>query len=124
MSMQIDALQMKLLTRQHFFGRVVTFIHQQTTHDGYRHAAADVHARNELWAHFWPELADEPEALAAMYLCFVLACRTLGLDTEQGVAIARSAQDPVFSLKTFFSTHRLLRFSAFDVPELMQEDAH
>lgn len=121
--MQIDALQMKALTRDYFFGRVATFIRQQTTHDGYRRTVSDVPARNALWADHWPSLSGEPESLAAMYLCFLLACRTLGLDLEQGVAIARSAQDPAFSLKTFFSTHGLLRFSAFDVPELMQEDA-
>jgi hypothetical protein len=121
--MQIDALQMKALTRDYFFGRVATFIRQQTTHDGYRDAVSDVPERNALWAEHWPALADEPEGLAAMYLCFVLACRTLGLDPGQGVAIARSAPDPAFSMKTFFSTRGLLRFSAFDVPELLQEDA-
>ncbi len=119
--MQIDALQMKALTRDYFFGRVATFIRQQTVHDGYRKAVSDVLARNALWAHHWPALADESESMAAMYLCFVLACRTLGLDPEQGVAIARSAHDPAFSFKTFFATRGLLRFSAFDVPELMRE---
>ena len=122
--MQIDALQMKTLTREHFFGRVATFIQQQTTHDGFRADVSDVIARNELWAHYWPELSDEPEALAAMFLCFVLACRTLGLDPKEGVALARSAEDAAFSLKTFLSTHRLLRFSAFDVPQLTREEAH
>jgi hypothetical protein len=121
--MQRDALQMKALTQGYFFDRVASFIRPQTTHDGYRKAVSDVPARNALWAYHWPSLADEPESLAAMYLCFVLACRTLGLDPEHGVVIARSAQNPTFSLKTFFSTHGLLRFSAFDVPELMQEDA-
>ena len=121
--MQIDARQMKALTRDYFFGRVATFILQQTTHDGFRDAVSDVPTRNALWVEHWPAFAGEPEALAAMYLCFVLACRTLGLDPEQGLAIARSAHDPAFSLKTFFSTRGLLRFSAFDVPELMREGA-
>jgi hypothetical protein len=121
--MQIDALQMKALTRDYFFGRVATFIRQQTTHEGYRKAVSDAEARNALWAHHWPSLSEASESMAAMYLCFVLACRTLGLDPEKGVAIARSAQDPAFSFKSFFETHGLLRFSAFDVPELMREDA-
>lgn len=121
--MQIDTLQMKAMTRDYFFGRVATFIRQQTTHDGYTRAVSDAAARDALWARHWPALSGEPEAMAAMYLCFVLACDALGLDPGQGLAIARSAQDPAFSLKTFFSTRGLLRFSAFDVPELMQEDA-
>ncbi len=121
--MHINSLQMKALTQAYFFDRVAAFIRQQTTHDGYRDAVSDVPARNALWAQYWPGLADEPEALAAMYLCFVLACRTLGFDPQQGVVIARRSDDPAFSLKTFLSTRGLLRFSAFDVPELLQEDA-
>lgn len=122
--MHIDARQMEALTREYFFGRIATFILEQSTHGEYRAAVSDVPTRNALWVEHWPTFADESEALAAMYLCFVLACRTLGLDPEQGVAIARSAHDPAFSLKTFFSMRGLLRFSAFDVPELMREDAH
>jgi hypothetical protein len=122
--MKIDACQIEALTREHFFGRVATFILQQTTHVEYRCAVSNVPARDELWGHYWPQFVAEPEALAAMYLCFVLACRALGLDPGEGVAIARSAEQPAFSLKTFLATHGLLRFSAFDVPELMREDAY
>ncbi len=116
--LRIDDDQMADLTRDHFFARVASFILDQSAHAGLRALASDSSRRRALWLAEWPWLAAESEQRAAMFMCFVLACAALGLDPQRGVALARSAPDPAFSIKTFLSERDLMRFSAFDTPEL------
>lgn len=115
---QITERQMASITRNYFFGRVSAFILEQSTQEMFRAVAANTALREDVWLMEWDWLKNEPERLAAMYLCFLLACRALDLDSRRGLLIARGARDPAFSIKTFLSKHGLLRFSAFDVPEL------
>lgn len=116
--MRIDADQMERMTREYFFARVASFIVEQSPHAGYRALASDPSRRSDLWLADWAWLAAESEQMAAMFMCFVLGCAALGLDPQQGVALARQAPDPAFSIKTFLSKRGLVRFSAFDTPEL------
>jgi hypothetical protein len=115
---RIDADQMAYLTREHFFTRVASFILEQSPQADFRALASDRSRRNALWLDEWSWLATEPAQMAAMFMCFVLACAALGLDPQRGVALARGASDPAFSIKTFLSERGLMRFSAFDTPEL------
>ncbi|MBC7666572.1 MAG: hypothetical protein H7276_22750 [Caulobacter sp.] len=106
------------MTREYFFARVASFIVDQSPHAGYRALASDPSRRSELWLSDWVWLATESEQIAAMFMWFVLGCAALGLDPQHGVALARQAPDPGFSIKTFLSERGLVRFSAFDTPEL------
>ena len=106
------------MTREYFFTRVASFIVEQSPHASYRALASDPSRRSAVWLAEWEWLAGESEQVAAIFMCFVLACVALGLDPQHGIALARHAPDPAFSIKTFLSERGLVRFSAFDTPEL------
>jgi hypothetical protein len=121
--MRMGGQQMAAMARERFFARVSAFILEQSTHTAYRTLAADARRRRLLWEPEWPALAGQPERDAAMFLCFVLACAVLGIDLAHGSRVARGAPDLGFSMRTFLCEHGLLRFSAFDVPELTRPQA-
>ena len=110
--------QMAALVRAHFFQKVVAFIAEQSSIPGYRAIALDRELREGLWLPHWPRLRDEPEHDAALFMCFLLACSMSDIDTERAANVARQTADPEMSMKTFLAERGLLRFSAFELPEL------
>jgi hypothetical protein len=56
-------------------------------------------------------------------MCFVLACATLGIDSARAAEAVRQTSQPETSMKLFLSERGLLRFSAFDVPDLTRPGA-
>jgi hypothetical protein len=120
--LQFDAAQMAAMTQAHFFSRVAEFIRTQTTVAAYRDAALDKPLRASLWAPHWPTLRDSTEHDAALFMCFLLACATLRIDIPRASAALRESTRPEMSMKLFLSERGLLRFSAFDVPELTRPD--
>jgi hypothetical protein len=121
--MRIQAHQMASLARAQFFERVAAFIREQSTHEAFRAAALDAGLRESLWKPHWERLSKEPEAAAALFLCFVLGCTALGADPKRGAALALQAREPALSMKSFLANNGLLRFSAFDVPDLTRPGA-
>ena len=119
----VDAPQMAALIRAHFFGRVAAFICDQTTDPAYRAAALDDARRTALWSQHWPALRQSSEHDAALFMCFLLACATLGVDATRAGEAVRQTSDPETSMKLFLSERGLLRFSAFDVPDLTRPGA-
>lgn len=110
--------QMAAMTQAHFFSRVGEFVRDQTTVAAFRAAALDTALRRELWAPHWPTLRDASEHDAALFMCFVLACALLGVDAARAATAVRQTAQPEMSMKLFLSQRGLLRFSAFDVPNL------
>jgi hypothetical protein len=121
--LHFDTAQMAAITQAHFFSRVAEFIREQTGVAAYRHAAMDVPLRTALWAPHWPTLRDASEHDAALFMCFVLACATLGVDANRAADAVRQSSQPETSMKLFLSERGLLRFSAFDVPDLTRPGA-
>ncbi len=116
--LHFDTAQMAAITQAHFFSRVAEFIRDQTTVAAYRQAALDTTLRTGLWVPHWPTLRDASEHDAALFMCFLLACATLGIDSTRAVEAVRQTSQPETSMKLFLSERGLLRFSAFDVPDL------
>jgi hypothetical protein len=121
--LHFETAQMAAITQAHFFSRVAQFVRDQTTVAAYRQAALDTTLRTELWAPHWPALRDASEHDAALFMCFLLACATLGIDATRAAAAVRQTSQPEMSMKLFLSERGLLRFSAFDVPDLTRPDA-
>ena len=109
--LHFDTAQMAAITQAHFFSRVAEFVRDQTTVAAYRQAALDTTLRN----------ASEHDA--ALFMCFLLACATLGVDSTRAAAAVRQTSQPEMSMKLFLSERGLLRFSAFDVPDLTRPGA-
>ena len=116
--LHFDTAQMAAITQAHFFSRVAEFVRDQTTVAAYAQAALDTTLRTALWAPHWPTLRDASEHDAALFMCFLLACATLGVDATRAAAAVRQTAQPEMSMKLFLSERGLLRFSAFDVPDL------
>jgi hypothetical protein len=121
--LHFDTAQMAAITQAHFFSRVAEFVRDQTTVAAYRKAALDTTLRTALWAPHWPTLRDASEHDAALFMCFLLACATLGVDATRAAAAVRQTSQPEMSMKLFLSERGLLRFSAFDVPDLTRPGA-
>jgi hypothetical protein len=121
--LHFDTAQMSAITQAHFFSRVAQFICDQTTVAAYRQAALDTALRTALWAPHWPTLRDASEHDAALFMCFLLACATLGVDATRAAEAVRQSSQPETSMKLFLSERGLLRFSAFDVPDLTRPGA-
>lgn len=121
--MHFDTAQMAAITQAHFFSRVAEFVRRQTTVDAFRQAALDTRLRTELWAPHWPALREATEHDAALFMCFLLACHTLGVDSARAAEAVRQSSQPETSMKLFLSERGLLRFSAFDVPDLTRPGA-
>ncbi len=119
----IHPAQMAAITQAHFFARVAEFVCEQTAVAAYRDAALDVAQRTALWTPHWPALRHATEHDAALFMCFLLACATLGIDVGRAAAAVRQSSQPEMSMKLFLSERGLLRFSAFDVPELTRPSA-
>ena len=116
--LHFDTAQMAAITQAHFFSRVAEFIRDQTGVAAYRQAAMDTMLRTELWAPHWSTLRNATEHDAALFMCFLLACSTLGVDANRATEAVRQSTQPETSMKLFLSERGLLRFSAFDVPDL------
>jgi hypothetical protein len=121
--LHFDTAQMSAITQAHFFSRVAEFIRDQTTVAAYRQAAQDTSLRTALWAPHWPTLREASEHDAALFMCFLLACATLGVDSTRAAEAVRQSTQPETSMKLFLSERGLLRFSAFDVPDLTRPGA-
>jgi hypothetical protein len=121
--LHFDTAQMAAITQAHFFSRVAEFIRDQTTVPAYRQAALDTTLRTALWASHWGTLRDATEHDAALFMCFLLACATLGVDATRAAEAVRQSSQPETSMKLFLSERGLLRFSAFDVPDLTRPGA-
>jgi hypothetical protein len=121
--LHFDAAQMAAITQAHFFSRVAEFVREQTTVAAYRDAAFDKPLRTSLWAPHWPTLRDATEHDAALFMCFLLACATLRIDVSRATTAIRQSTHPEMSMKLFLSERGLLRFSAFDLPELTKPGA-
>jgi|GEM_PF-1001333 len=121
--LHFDTAQMAAITQAHFFSRVAEFIRDQTGVAAYRQAAMDTMLRTELWAPHWPTLRNASEHDAALFMCFLLACATLGVDANRATEAVRQSTQPETSMKLFLSERGLLRFSAFDVPDLTRPGA-
>lgn len=121
--LHVDSAQMAAITQAHFFDRVAAFVCDQTTVAAYRAAALDQQQRRALWAPHWPTLRHATEHDAALFMCFLLACATLGIDVARAATAVRQASQPEQSMKLFLAERGLLRFSAFDVPELTRPGA-
>jgi hypothetical protein len=121
--LHFDTAQMAAITQAHFFSRVAEFIRDQTTVQAYRQAALDTTLRTALWAPHWGTLRDATEHDAALFMCFLLACATLGVDATRAAEAVRQSSQPEMSMKLFLSERGLLRFSAFDVPDLTRPGA-
>ena len=121
--LHFDTAQMSAITQAHFFSRVAEFIRDQTTVAAYRQAAMDTSLRTALWAPHWPTLRDASEHDAALFMCFLLACDALGVDSTRAAEAVRQSSQPETSMKLFLSERGLLRFSAFDVPDLTRPGA-
>lgn len=121
--MHFDTAQMAAITQAHFFSRVAEFVRHQTTVDAFRQAALDTRLRTELWAPHWPALREASEHDAVLFMCFLLACHTLGVDSARAAEAVRQSSQPETSMKLFLSERGLLRFSAFDVPDLTRPGA-
>jgi hypothetical protein len=119
----IASAQMAAITQAHFFSRVAEFVCEQTTVGAYRDAALDQTLRAALWTPHWPTLRQATEHDAALFMCFLLACHVLGIDVGRAAAAVRQASQPEMSMKLFLCERGLLRFSAFDVPELTRPSA-
>ncbi len=113
---QISEGQMATLVRAHFFQKVVEFINEQSAIPAYRAISLDRGRREALWAPHWERLSTEPEHDAAVFMCFLLACAMLDIDTERAARAARQTADPELAMKTFLSERGLLRFSASSCP--------
>ena len=85
--LHFDTAQMSAITQAHFFSRVAEFIRDQTTVPSYRQAAQDTTLRTALWAPHWPTLRDASEHDAALFMCFLLACATLGVDATRAAFV-------------------------------------
>ena len=94
------------------------FVRDQTTVAAYRQAALDTTLRTELWAPHWPTLRHASEHDAALFMCFLLGCAALGVDATRAAEAVRQSSQPENSMKLFLSERGLLRYSAFDVPDL------
>jgi hypothetical protein len=121
--MHFDTAQMSAITQAHFFSRVAEFVRDQTSVAAYRQAAQDTALRTSLWAPHWPALREASEHDAALFMCFLLACHTLGVDSARAAEAVRQSSKPETSMKLFLSERGLLRFSAFDVPHLTRPGA-
>jgi hypothetical protein len=121
--LHFDTAQMAAITQAHFFSRVAEFVRDQTTVAAYRQAALDTTLRTALWAPHWPTLRNASEHDAALFMCFLLACATLGVDSTRAAEAVRQSSQPETSMKLFLSERGLLRFSAFDVPDLTRPGA-
>jgi hypothetical protein len=121
--LHFDTAQMAAITQAHFFSRVAEFIRDQTTVAAYRQAALDTTLRAALWAPHWSTLREASEHDAALFMCFLLACATLGVDATRAAEAVRQSSQPETSMKLFLSERGLLRFSAFDVPDLTRPRA-
>jgi hypothetical protein len=119
----VDTHQMSALIQVHFFGRVAAFVCEQTTDPAYRAAALDRPARTALWLPHWPTLRQASEHDAALFMCFLLACATLQIDVDRAAAAVRHTARPEHSMKLFLSERGLLRYSAFEVPDLTRPGA-
>ena len=111
--LHFDTAQMSAITQAHFFSRVAEFIRDQTTVPSYRQAAQDTTLRTALWAPHWPTL----------FMCVLLACATLGVDATRAAEAVRQSSQPETSMKLFLSERGLLRFSAFEVPDITRPGA-
>ena len=116
--LHFETAQMAAITQAHFFSRVAAFVADQTTVGAYRQAALDTPLRTALWAPHWPTLRNASEHDAALFMCFLLGCAVLGVDATRAAAAVRQTSQPETSMKLFLSERGLLRFSAFDVPDL------
>jgi hypothetical protein len=114
--LHFDTAHMAAITQARLFSRVAEFIRDQTTVLAYRQAALDTTLRTQLWAPHGPTLRDATEHDAALFMCFLLACGTLGVDANRAAEAVRQSSQPETSMKLFLSERGLLRFSAFDVP--------
>ena len=121
--LHFDTAQMAAITQAHFFSRVAEFIRDQTTVPAYRQAALDTALRTSLWAPHWSTLRDATEHDAALFMCFLLACATLGVDATRATEAVRQHAHPETSMKLFLSERGLLRFSAFDASDLTRPGA-
>jgi hypothetical protein len=115
---RISEFQYAELTREHFFQKVAAFVREQSSIPAYRECASDRDRRDALWRPHWARLSVQPEHDAALFMCFLLACSMLEIDTERAAHAALHAADPEMSMKLFLSERGLLRFSAFELPEL------
>jgi hypothetical protein len=121
--LHFDTAQMAAITQAHFFSRVAEFVRDQTSVPAYRQAALDTTLRTALWAPHWNTLRDATEHDAALFMCFLLGCAALGVDPARAAEAVRQTSQPETSMKLFLSERGLLRFSAFDVPELTRRGA-
>jgi hypothetical protein len=121
--LHFDTAQMAAITQAHFFSRVAEFIRNQTPVAAYRQAASDTTLRTAVWAPHWSALRHACEHDAALFMCFLLACVALGVDAIRAAEAVRQSSQPETRMKLFLSERGLLRFSAFDVPELTRHGA-
>jgi hypothetical protein len=119
----VDSAQMAAITQRHFFDRVAAFVCDQTPVGAYRAAALDQPRRHALWAPHWPALRHATEHDAALFMCFLLACATVGIDVARAAAAVRQSTHAEQRMKLFLAERGLLRFSAFDVPGLTRPGA-
>jgi len=116
--LQFDAAQAREITRLCFFQRVRAFIREQSRHPAFVARAQGPAPGDALWAPLWPALQAQGAHDAAVGLAFALACDALGLSPAQALAPIGAPADPPLAMKLFLARRGLLRFSAFDCPEL------
>ncbi len=121
--LHFDTAQMAAITQAHFFSRVAQFIRDQTPDTAFRQAALDTTLRTALWAPHWPTLRDASEHDAALFMCFLLGCAAQGVDATRAAEAVRQSAQPEHRMKLFLSERGLLRYAAFDVPDLTRPGA-
>lgn len=97
------------------FARTGAFLAARTCDATYARAVRDAHARDALWSAHWPQASARRHDDVRIWLAFMLACATLGLDTAQGMRLALQARDPARWMRLFLADHGLLAYDAFDV---------
>ena len=116
--LHFDLTQARELARLCFFQRVRAFIREQSHHCAFVARAQGPEPSEALWAPLWPALQAQGAHDAAVGLAFALACDALGLSPTQALAPIGAPADPPLAMKLFLARRGLLRFSAFDCPEL------
>ena len=107
------------LVRRCFFQRVRRFILRQSLHPAFRAAARQTERTEALWRPAWPRLQPQSERSAAMGLSLLLAADVLQLQAGQLPLSTGDADADGERCRDFFACHRLLRWAAFDLPDLV-----
>jgi hypothetical protein len=114
--LKISAAQMNILTRNHFFRKVMSFISANCRNDRLLAKVADSEKMTAFWTPHWERASKLSEHDCALFLVLLSICECEDVAVPDVDALVDQVRDGEVRIKQFIADRGYLRFSDFDYP--------